>query len=108
MCTAGADPSPVERCRMCCTNTTPTSIPASLSSTASTGNYSSEGVLRAPHTSVADPEPDPKLLSGSGYRSETISPDPDSSGFEMNVKGHFSEKLIKFDNCSTKMLNFNG
>jgi hypothetical protein len=56
-------------------------------------------VLRARlHTSVVDPEPDPKLLSGSGYRSGTIIPDPDSSGFEMNVKGNFSEKLIKFDN----------
>jgi hypothetical protein len=31
-----------------------------------------------------------------------IIPDPGSSGSEMNLKKNYSEKLIKFDNFSTK------
>jgi hypothetical protein len=34
-----------------------------------------------------------------------IIPDPSSSGSEMNLKKNYPEKLVKFYNFSTKMLN---
>jgi hypothetical protein len=37
-----------------------------------------------------------------GFGSGKIIPDPGSSGFEMNLKQNNSEKLIKFDDFSTK------
>ncbi len=51
-------------------------------------------------------DPDPigsKTFSGSGKNNPD--PDPSSSGFSMNLKYNYSEKLVQFDNISTKMLN---
>jgi hypothetical protein len=44
--------------------------------------------------------PDPELLAGSGSGKN-----PGSSISEMNLKQNYSEKLIKLDNFSTKMIN---
>jgi hypothetical protein len=54
------------------------------------GSESGTGRIR---NSKQDPDP------------EKIFPDPDSSGSEMKLKQNYSEKLIKFDNFSTKVFN---
>jgi hypothetical protein len=51
-------------------------------------------------SSVVDPDP-----AGSEVDPEKIIPDPSSSGSEINFKYNYSEKLKKFDNFSTEMLN---
>jgi len=45
-------------------------------------------------------DPDPKLLAGSG---KTIpDPDPGCSGSKLNLKYNYFDKLIKFNNFSSK------